>query len=98
MKTIILPEKAEWESLCRRPSISKSDLEEKVREILENVKSEKDKAVFCYSEKFDGVNPGNLKVSEDEITESERQVSEQIKLAINTARERKVPNRPPVYP
>ena len=28
MKTIILPEKGEWESLCRRPSIKKSDLEE----------------------------------------------------------------------
>ena len=87
MKTIILPEKAEWESLCRRPSISKSDLEEKVREILKRVKSEKDKAVYYYSEKFDGVKPGNLKVSEEEIKESERLVSEQIKHAINTARE-----------
>jgi histidinol dehydrogenase len=87
MKTIILPEKTEWESLCRRPSISKSDLEEKVRDILIRVKSEKDKAVYDYSEKFDGVNPGSLKVSEDEIKESESQVSEQIKLAINTARE-----------
>jgi hypothetical protein len=41
MKTITLPEKIEWESLCRRPSINKSDLEEKVREILKNVKTEK---------------------------------------------------------
>jgi histidinol dehydrogenase len=86
MKTIILPEKGEWESLCRRPLISKSDLEEKVREILKRVKSEKDKAVYYYSEKFDDVNPGNLKVSQDELKESERLVSEQIKLAINTAR------------
>ena len=62
MKTIILPEKGEWESLCRRPSISKSDLEEKVREILKRVKSEKDKAIYYYSEKFDDVNPGILKV------------------------------------
>ena len=79
MKIIILPEKAEWESLCRRPSISKSDLEEKVRDILKRVKSEKDKAVYDYSEKFDGVKPGNLKVSEDEIDASERLVSEKIK-------------------
>ena len=86
MKTIILPERAEWENLCRRPSINKSDLEEKVRDILKRVKSEKDKAVYHYSEKFDGVNPGNLKASEDEIKESEDLVSERIKLAINIAR------------
>jgi histidinol dehydrogenase len=87
MKTVILPEKVEWESLCKRPSIDKSDLEEKVREILKRVKSEKDKAVYSYSAKFDGVNPGNLKVSAEEIKESERLVPEQIKTAINTARE-----------
>jgi len=45
MKTITLPEKGGWEDLCRRPSIKKGDLEEKVREILKSVKSEKDKAL-----------------------------------------------------
>jgi histidinol dehydrogenase len=87
MKTFILPEKSEWESLCRRPSITKSDLEDQVREILRKVKSEKDKALYSYSIKFDGVNPGNLIVSSDEIQESERLVPEQIKGAIKTARE-----------
>ena len=71
MKTIILPEKSEWESLCKRPSIKKSDLENIVRDILERVKSEKDRAVKDYSEKFDGVKPENLKVSQEEIRESE---------------------------
>ena len=87
MKTIILPQEVEWESLCSRPSIKKSYLEEKVREILKSVKSEKDKAVYGYSEKFDGVNPGNLKVSAEEIQESERLVPDEIKRAINSARE-----------
>jgi histidinol dehydrogenase len=87
MKTIVLPEKSDWDILCRRPSITKSDLEDQVREILRRVKSEKDKALYIYSEKFDGVNPGNLKVSSDEIQESERLVPEQIKRAIKTARE-----------
>jgi len=87
MKIIILPENDEWEDLCRRPSIKKSDLEEKVREILKTVKSEKDKAVYSYSEKFDGAKPGNLKVSAEEIRESERMIPEQIKNAINKARE-----------
>ena len=87
MKTIILPDRGEWESLCRRPSINRNDLEEIVREILKDVKSEKDKALYTYSEKFDGVKLGNLKVSSEEISESVRQVSDQIKRAINAARE-----------
>ena len=87
MKTIILPEKGEWESLCRRPSIGKTDLEEKVRGILRAVKSEKDKALFAYSEEFDGVKPSNLKISEEEIMESVRLVPENIKHAISRARE-----------
>jgi histidinol dehydrogenase len=87
MKTIILPDKNDWESLCKRPSIKKSDLEEKVRDILKTVKSGKDKAVYSYSEKFDLVRPGNLKVSAEEIKESERLIPVQIKDAIKTARE-----------
>lgn len=87
MKTIILPERSEWEVLCQRPSLKKNYLEDKVRDILIRVKSEKDKALISYSEKFDGVNPGNLKVSPEEIRESERVVPENIKQAINIARE-----------
>jgi histidinol dehydrogenase len=87
MNTIIRPEQGEWEALCQRPSMKKNYLEEKVRDILIRVKSEKDTALYSYSEKFDGVNPGNLKVTEEEINESEKQVPIKIKRAINTARE-----------
>ncbi len=86
MKTLILPEESGWEDICRRPSIKKSYLEEKVRAILLNVKSEKDKAVFAYSEKFDGVRLGIMKVSPEEIAESVDLVSAEIKNAIATAR------------
>lgn len=86
MKTIILPEKGDWESLCKRPSIKRSDLEDKVRDILEKVKSDKDKAVHSFSEKFDGIKPGNLKVSPGELRESEHLITEEIKNAIDTAR------------
>ncbi len=59
----------------------------KVRDILIRVRTEKDKALYSYSEKFDGVNPGNLKVSADELREAEQLVPEEIKQAINIARE-----------
>jgi histidinol dehydrogenase len=86
MKTIILPERSAWEDLCSRPSLKKSDLDEKVKEILRKVKSEKDKALYSFSEQFDGVRPDNLRVSSEEIRESENLVPEKIKRAIDTAR------------
>jgi histidinol dehydrogenase len=86
MKTIILPEKSSWESLCTRPSLQKSDLEEKVRDILERVKSDKDSAIFDFSEKFDGVRTASLKVSYREIIESSDMVTCEIKNAIGIAR------------
>jgi histidinol dehydrogenase len=85
MKTIIRPEKSSWECLCNRPSLQKSDLEEKVREILNRVKSEKDRAILDYSEKFDGVRPARLKVSEEEIIQSAVLIPDKIKKAIGTA-------------
>ena len=86
MKTIILPEKSSWECLAIRPSLQKSDLEEKVRDILSRVKSDKDLAILDYSEKFDGVRPVSLKVSAEEISESAGLVPEKVKNAIDIAR------------
>jgi hypothetical protein len=40
MKTILLPEKETWNELCKRPAIARNDLENKVRDILNNVKSD----------------------------------------------------------
>jgi histidinol dehydrogenase len=45
-----------------------------------------DKAIYCFSEKFDGVPPGKLKVSLTEIRESIGQIPEELKTAINIAK------------
>jgi histidinol dehydrogenase len=86
MKTIMLPEKESWYELCRRPVKAGNDLENVVRSIINNVKSKTDSAVFYYSEKFDGVPPGNLKVTSDEIRKSSIQVSRELKNAIKVAK------------
>jgi histidinol dehydrogenase len=86
MKTILLPEKEKWDSLCKRPEISKTDLESDVIKILSDVKSGNDIAVRRYSEKFDGKDPGNLKVTEDEITEAVQLIPQELKIAIQTAK------------
>jgi histidinol dehydrogenase len=86
METIILPEKENWSELCRRPEIPGNDLTDVVRGILISVKSEADKAIYSYSEKFDGTPPGDLKVSSDEIHKSVEQIPQELKNAINIAK------------
>ncbi len=85
MNTIILPGKESWDSLCRRPAV-KDDLKNIVSEIINAVRSEKDKALFRYSEKFNGVLLRNLKVTPEEITEAAELTGDDLKLAIITAK------------
>jgi len=86
MKTIILPTEDRWEILCIRPTLDKSELEDVVRGIINDVKSRGDQAVIDYSLKFDNVKTSTLKVSPEEIANSVGMVSEELKEAIDIAR------------
>ena len=86
MKIFLKPEKESWEGLCRRPGIDKTNLDNSVSDIISRVKSEKDKALYYFSEKFDGMSPGKLKVSEEEILQSKDQILDDLKNAINIAK------------
>ncbi len=86
MKVFLNPPASTWESLCDRPEIGKSYLENAVRDILYKVRTEGDKAIRYYSEKFDGTSVDELKVSEAEIKSSSDEVSSELKLAIERAR------------
>jgi histidinol dehydrogenase len=86
MKTILLPEKQTWDELCKRPEINRDDLNTVVRDILNSVKTDSDKAVRYFSEKFDGIPPGNIKVSKEEIESAADEISDDLKNAIATAR------------
>jgi histidinol dehydrogenase len=86
MKIILNPDKETWAELCLRPGIDKSDLDNSVRDIINKVKSDKDIALSYFSEKFDGTSPGKLKVTEEEILQSKHQVPENLKDAINKAK------------
>jgi histidinol dehydrogenase len=86
MKKYLYPEKDSWDNLCKRPAIDKTNLEEQVREILTRVRSGSDEALHFFSEKFDGVSGGNLKVSLNEIEDSLKVVPEELKKAINIAK------------
>lgn len=67
---------------------SQFDLEEvnqRVKEVLENIKKNGDKALFEYTEKFDGVKLEALKVTEEEINEAYASVDKELLEALQEA-------------
>jgi histidinol dehydrogenase len=86
MKTIFLPEINTWSELAKRPGIEKKHLEDTIRNILSDVRSEGDNALFSFSEKFDGVKLTSIQCSETEINGSEELVQKELKDAIEVAR------------
>ncbi len=86
MKRYNKPSKSTWKTICKRPEINSADLSSIVNGILENVKINGDSAIRLYAEKFDGVSLKNFLISENEISLSKKQVSEELKSAIQLAK------------
>jgi histidinol dehydrogenase len=86
MKIIKYPEKKDWEELLRRPLIDSSSLEETVRNILNEVKTNGDEAVRKFTLQFDKVDINDLHVTEEEIDEAEKVLRTELKQAIVTAK------------
>ena len=86
MKIILYPERGNWEPLLKRPGIDKTDLEVIVRDIINGVKSEMDTAIHYFSKKFDSAPPGDLKVSLSDMSEATSQIPDELKTAINIAK------------
>ena len=86
MEVIKYPSKADWPSLVKRPALDVTTLFDRVRTVLNEVRSEGDAAVKRYEEKFDKVTLSGLQVSEEEIKEARELVSEDLKQAIRTAK------------
>ena len=68
------------EDLLKRSPNNYGKYEQGVAEILDHVRSEKDAAVFAYTEKFDGakIDASNIKVTEEEIKEAYEVVGEEL--------------------
>lgn len=85
MKTICYPEREEWGRLIRRNTLDTEALRETVRTVLEQVRTEGDKAVLELEEKFDKVQLSALRITEEEFEEAEQRISPALKEAIRTA-------------
>lgn len=87
MKTIVNPAKKDWNQLLQRPTKSVDDIENTVNQVFEDVQRNGDLAIDKYTSIFDGVTLENTIVSENEISEALSEVSEELKAAIQLAKE-----------
>jgi histidinol dehydrogenase len=86
MKTINYPNKSEWTELLKRPAMDVASLEATVAAVLADVKANGDEAVKKYTLQFDNVQIGNLLVTEAEFSAAEKNVSKELKAAIQLAK------------
>jgi histidinol dehydrogenase len=86
MQIVQYPARETWEELLKRPVIDSSSLFETVRQVLEEVRKNGDQAVKSYTQKFDGVKLDSLVVTAEEIETATKLVSDDLKRAIETAK------------
>lgn len=75
------------EDLLKRSPNSYGEFEQRVADIVDNVKENGDKAIFDYTERFDGVkvDAQTIRVTEDEIKEAYEKVSDELLQIIRKA-------------
>jgi histidinol dehydrogenase len=86
MKLIRYPERSQWRETLKRPSLDFSALETSVTGIISEVRRDGDAAVQKFSQLFDKVVPDRLLVSPEEIADGIKQVSGELKAAIQLAK------------
>lgn len=87
MQIIKYPQRSDWKTILKRPTIDTSSLNDTVAAVLTDIRERGDQAIFEYEAKFDKVELSVLAVSEDEIANSVNQVSEELKAAIQEAKQ-----------
>ena len=90
MRIIELTEEARTnilENLLKRSPNSYGEFEGRVNEIIENVRANRDAAIFDYTKRFDGadINAENILVTEDEIKEAYEKVDQKLLTVIRKA-------------
>lgn len=81
------PKKEVWFELTKRPVFKKQKVSEIIKEIFTEVEKNGDQALIDYAEKFDSAKIDQLQVTTDKIDDATDLISEDLKLAIQTAKE-----------
>jgi histidinol dehydrogenase len=86
MKLFKYPDRTGWAEILKRPVFDSSSLEAIVRSVLNEVKDGGDAAVRKFTLQFDKADIRDLRVSDKEIDDSEKCLTEELKQAINVAK------------
>jgi histidinol dehydrogenase len=87
MKIVINPDKKDWKELLQRPYVDNTAVMDSVRAILNAVSQHGDEALWSFTKKFDGVELKSFSVSDEELAEGVHGVSDELKAAIQQAKE-----------
>ena len=69
--------KEQMDELLKRSESDQSDIENTVKDIIDNIKKRGDEALLEYTEKFDGVELSDIKVTKEEVTAAREAVGEE---------------------
>ncbi|MDR3704932.1 MAG: histidinol dehydrogenase [Paludibacteraceae bacterium] len=86
MKLIKYPATSDWTSILARPAFDNTSLMETVKGVLADIRTRGDQAVKEYELKFDKVQLATLQVSNEEMADAEKLVSNELKAAILLAK------------
>ena len=85
MKQYKYPTPDKWDAILKRPTFDFAEIRSRVEPILEAVKKDGDAALKMFTERFDKVILEDFSVSDAEIEAAKALVSDELKMAIQTA-------------
>ncbi|CAI8787554.1 histidinol dehydrogenase [Chryseobacterium sp. IT-36CA2] len=87
MKIYRYPAKDTWTDLVKRPVLEQKEISGLIAEIFTKVEKNGDQALIEFNKKFDKAETKSIKVSDAEIQEAENQINDDLKQAIQQAKE-----------
>ncbi|MCS6807516.1 MAG: histidinol dehydrogenase [Bacteroidota bacterium] len=85
MQIIRYPPRSEWAAILQRPMHNLEEVERRVVSIMHDVQQRGDDAVREWTHRFDGIEQTCIRVSEEEFTYAEAQLSDKLKEALQLA-------------
>ena len=86
MNIIENPARDDWRELLKRPAQNPQSLFDSVETIIDQVRTEGDKAVIALEKKFDKADLQSLQVTDTEMEEADSLISDELKSAIKLAK------------
>jgi histidinol dehydrogenase len=85
MEVVKYPDRNDWANLLKRPAFETGSLDATVKSVIDDVKTRGDEAVRFYTSKFDKVDITSFEVTDSEIEEAKKRISEELKQSIQIA-------------